>query len=133
MVHFITWTSISIFKFNLCAILTKIQPTTAFKIYIYIYPLLNQPGLPLSITYFHLGRALKSPTFPYSTICNFPLCSPTFPYKYCISLTNIVYLYGNTLGCIITGGPTPILTTQIIKLRVQRQTSGKEKFYAIKQ
>ena len=39
----------------------------------------------------------------------------------------------NTLGCIITGGPTPILTTQRIKLRVQRQTSGKEKFYAIKQ
>jgi hypothetical protein len=37
MVHFITWTSISIFKFNLCAILTKIQPTTAFQIYIYIY------------------------------------------------------------------------------------------------
>jgi hypothetical protein len=48
--------------------------------------LTNSPlesGLPLSITYFHLRRALKSPTFPYSTICNFPLCSPTFPYKYC--------------------------------------------------
>jgi PIN domain nuclease of toxin-antitoxin system len=38
MVHFITWTSISIFEFNLCAILTKIQPTTAFKIYIYSAP-----------------------------------------------------------------------------------------------
>jgi hypothetical protein len=37
MVHFITWTSISMFKFNLCAVLTKIQPTTTFKIYIYIY------------------------------------------------------------------------------------------------
>ena len=37
MVHFITWTSINIFKFNLCAILTKIQPKTAFKIFIYIY------------------------------------------------------------------------------------------------
>jgi hypothetical protein len=39
MVHFITWTSI-IFKFNLCAVLNKIQPTTAFK-YIFIFiPLL---------------------------------------------------------------------------------------------
>ena len=40
MVHFITWTSIkliNIFKFNLCAILTKIQQTTAFKTFIYIY------------------------------------------------------------------------------------------------
>ena len=37
MVHFITWTSINIFKSNLCAILTKIKPTTAFKIFIYIY------------------------------------------------------------------------------------------------
>ena len=37
MVHFITRKSINIFKFNLCAILTKIQPRTAFKIFIDIY------------------------------------------------------------------------------------------------
>ena len=47
-----------------------------------------ESGLPLSITYFHLGRALKSPTFPLQHNMQF---SPMFPYKYCISLTNIVY------------------------------------------
>jgi ABC-type uncharacterized transport system permease subunit len=38
MVHFITWTSISIFKFYLCAVLTKIQPTIYIYIYIYSAP-----------------------------------------------------------------------------------------------
>ena len=56
-------------------------------------------GLPLSITYFHLGRALKSPTFPYSTICNFPLCPLRSPTNIVFPLQILYICMENTLIC----------------------------------